>query len=315
MRSRIDQTVVQVGSDVARNRRRRRTRVLAVGLVLAVALSGCGGGGGGADRSLEDLEGDVARLQPGDRPVRFRLDTAVAPEVTAFTVETLGWAHADIGDSGPLTVHVYSNEDHFVAAYTGEFAISVAEARRELQEGQLAFATPGGHVWIYLPNYYEATEEERRQVLFHEYVHTVQTWLAEVRFQSEEPGERSFVPRWLIEGCAEYLAVRAGARRGFVDEDEQRAITVFLAKRSAGVPLSTFETQREAGFLGGSGAAYTLGWLACERLVGAHVPDSVTRRFWVSLASTRDWRQAFVEAFGRTPAEFYADFDSFQASL
>ncbi len=286
-----------------------------MGLVLATALTGCGGGGGGEDRSLDDLEGDVARLQPGDRPVRFRLDTAVAPEVTAFTVETLGWAHADIGDSGPLTVHVYSNEDHFLAAYTGEFAISVAEARRELQEGQLAFATPGGHVWIYLPNYDRATEDERRHVLFHEYVHTLQTWLAEVRLQSEEPGERSFVPRWLVEGCAEYLAVRAGARRGFVDHNEQRAISVFLARRSGGVPLSTLETGGEASFVGGTGAAYTLGWLACERLVTAHGADSVTRRFWVSLASTRDWREAFVEAFGLTPSDFYADFDSFQATL
>lgn len=307
---------VRIGSDVAPNRRRRRSRVAAAGLMLATVLAGCGGGhGGGGDRSLEDLEGAVARLQPGDRPVRFRLDTAVAPEVTAFTVETLGWAHADIGDSGPLTVHVYSNEDHFVAAYTGEFAISVAEARRELEEGQLAFATPGGHVWIYLPNYDQATEDERRHVLFHEYVHTLQVWLAEVRVQSEEPAERSFVPRWLIEGCAEYLAVRAGARRGFVDEARQREITVFLARRSAGVPLSTFETQGEAGFLGGSGAAYTVGWLACERLATAHGTDSVTRQFWVSLASKRDWRLAFVDAFGLTPSEFYTDFDSFRATL
>lgn len=283
-------------------------------MVLAGALAACGGGAG-SDRSLDRLGDDVARLQPGDRPVRFRLDTAVGPAVTGFTVETLAWAHADLGDSGPLTVHVYSDEEHFVAAYTGEFGISAPEARRQLADGQLAFATPGGHVWLYLPNYDRASEDERRHVLFHEYVHTVQVWLAEVRFQSEEPSQRSFVPRWMVEGCAEYLAVQAGSQRGFLDDDRQRALIVLLAKRSAGISLSSVESAGEAGFLGGSGAAYTLGWLGCERLATARGLDAVTRQFWVSLASTRDWQRSFLDTFGVTPASFYADFDAFRATL
>lgn len=299
---------------MARTRREVRARVAVSAVVVTSMLLACGGGGG-ADRSLDDLGDDVARLQPGDRPVRFRLDTDVTPAVTQFTVETLGWAHADIGDSGPLTVHVYSDEDHFVAAYTAEFAISPAEARRQLEEGQLAFSSPGGHVWLYLPNYDEAAEEERRHVLFHEYVHTLQAWLAEVRFQSEDPGERSFVPRWLVEGCAEYLAVRAGARRGFLDEARQRAIVVLLAKRAGVPPLSTVEAAGEAGFLGGTGGAYTLGWLACERLAAAHGPESVTSTFWSALASRRDWRMAFADAFGVSPSAFYAGFDAFAATL
>ncbi len=272
---------------------------------MAVALAGCGGGGG-ADRSLDKLGDDVVRLQPGDRPVRFRLDTSVGPAVTGPTVEILAWAHADLGDSGPLTVHVYSDEDHFVAAYTAEYAISAAEARRELAGGQLAFASPGGHIWLYLPNYDKATEDERRRVLFHEYTHTLQVWLAGVPIQSEGPGQRSFVPRWMIEGCAEYLAVQAGAARGFVDPDRQRAVIVNRAGRTQGVSLSSLESGGEAGFLGGSGAAYTLGWLGCERLAIRSGVESVTRTFWVSMASTRDWQQAFVDTFGVTPAAFYA---------
>jgi len=274
-------------------------------MATAVVLAACGGGGG-ADRSLDNLGDDVARLQPGDRPVRFRLDTSVGPAVTGPTVETLAWAHTDLGDSGPLTVHVYSDEDHFVAAYTAQYAISAPEARRELAGGQLAFASPGGHIWLYLPNYDKATEDERRHVLFHEYTHTLQVWLAGVPIQSEAPGERSFVPRWMIEGCAEYLAVQAGATRGFVDADRQRAIIVAQAERHGGVALSSLESGGEAGFLGGSGAAYTLGWLGCERLAAAHGRDSVARQFWVSMASTRDWQQAFHDTFGVTPATFYA---------
>jgi len=282
--------------------------------MLGAGLAACGSDGGG-DRSLDNLGEDVARLQPGDRPVRFRLDTSVGPAVTGFTVETLAWAHTDLGDSGPLTIHVYGDEEHFVAAYTGEFAISATEARRQLEEGQLAFATPGGHMWLYLPNYDRASVDERRHVLFHEYVHTLQVWLAEVRFQSEEPDQRSFVPRWMVEGCAEYLAVQAGSKRGFVDDARQRAATVARAKRSAGVSLSSLESAGGARFLGGTGEAYTLGWLGCERLATAHGLDAVTRRFWVSLAATRDWRRSFLDTFGTPPAEFYADFDAFQATL
>jgi hypothetical protein len=48
------------------------------------------------------------------------------------------------------------------------------------------------HIWIYLPNFEEDTVEDRRQALFHEYSHTVQDWLAELRFQSVDEREQSF---------------------------------------------------------------------------------------------------------------------------
>jgi len=311
----ISPAVLRVPSGVKNNGPARGARGWSGSTALILTAAVACGGGSPPDRSLDNLGADVARLQPGDRPVRFRLDTAVTPGVTDFTVETFRWAHTDLGDSGPLTIHVYSDEDHFVAAYTGEFAISAVDARRELADGQTAFTSPGGHIWIYLPNYAATPEDERRHALFHEYVHTLQEWLAEVQFQSEDPAARSFVPRWMVEGCAEYLAVQAGAKRGFLDADRQRAITVFRARRGAGAALSTLETAGQAGFLGGSGEAYTLGWLACERLATAHGPDSVTRRFWVAMASKRDWQAAFVDAFGVSPAAFYADFDAFQATL
>lgn len=290
-----------------------RLRLAGLALVLLLALGGCGGGGGDAADPVGGSD-DVARLQPGDRPVRFRLDTAVAPEVQGFIVETLGWAHTDLGDSGPLTVHVYSNEDHFVAAYTNDFAISPAEARDELAGGQTVFQSPGGHIWIYLPNYEDAPLGKRRHALFHEYVHTLQEWQTEVRFQSTLPNERSFVPRWLVEGCAEHLAVKAGAKRGFVDEATYRTLVVAEARTSS-EPLQAFETRGEAEFLGGHGEAYTVGWLACERLASTHGQDSVLHGFWLAMASARDWQKAFTSSFGVAPAAFYADFERYRGTL
>ena len=275
---------------------------------------GCGGGAGGGDPLAGGPAEEDIRLQPGDRPVRFRLDTAVSDEAKAFLVETLAGAHVELGDSGPLTVHVYSDEDHFVEAYVNEFAISRQEARLELAAGQFAFASPGGHIWIYLPNFEVNPPEERRVTLFHEYFHTVQTWHAELRFQSEKAQEQSFVPRWLVEGCAEYLATRAAGARGFVDEGLIRAFILDLAKEG-GEPLVSLETAGGATFIGGSGSAYTVGYLACERLSTTRGPDSVMRQFWVSLANVRNWDRAFVEAFGVTPAVFYADFESYRLTL
>lgn len=287
----------------------RRWGQFLAGTVLCI-LTACGGGGG---ESAEPTD-DVVRLQPGDRPVRFRLDTEVSEDVKRFTIETLAWAHTDLGDSGPLTVHVYSDEEHFVTAYTSEFGISIEDARRQLGEGQTVFASPGGHVWIYLTNYMGAPEGIRRHALFHEYMHTLQDWQAEIRFQSEEPNERSFIPRWLVEGCAEYISVQAGAKRGFLDPIEERDIVLFRARRSEAT-LESLERGGQAGFLGGEGEAYTIGWLGCERLAQRNGLDSVTHRFWLAMAQQRDWKRAFADAFGESPAAFYESFRTFRATL
>ncbi len=263
-----------------------------------------------------DFQGDdVARLQPGDRPVRFRLDTSVSAETTQFVVESLQMAHTDLGDSGPLTVHVYGDERRFVAAYTEDFGISAVEAREELAGGLFAFASEGGHIWLYLPNYNDAPTGFRRVTLFHEYEHTKQGWQAEVRFQSEEPRERSFIPRWLVEGCAAYIAVKAAWERGFVVEAEARAGVLSEALAIA-EPLRGFETGGEADFVdGGEAGAYTVGWLACERLALVHGADSVLHSFWLSMADTRNWQQSFIATFDVTPEEFYADFERYRTSL
>ena len=290
---------------------RRNRRRLVLVLVALALLAGCGGGGRGP--SIDEAE-DIARLQPGDRPVRFRLDTVVSEKTQQFLVETLQWAHTDLGDSGPLTVHVYSDEEHFVTAYTNDFGISVAEARRQLADGQTAFATTGGHMWIYLTNFERRPEAARRLTIFHEYVHTLQTWQAEIRFQSTEPQERSFMPRWIVEGCAEYLAVRAGAARGWVEQAKQRELVVSRAKDAA-EPLEAFETAGQARFRGGAGEAYTVGWLACERLASTSGHAAVAHGFWLSLAKLRDWRPAFAEALGQTPESFYPAFETYRATL
>jgi hypothetical protein len=150
--------------------------------------------------------------------------------------------------------------------------------------------------------------------LFHEYAHTLQQWQADIRFQSVAPDERSFVPRWIVEGCAEYLAVKATGRRRLIDEAKARAAIVAQAKTST-ERLEALETGGEASFRGGTGEAYTVGWLGCERLALVKGEDGVSHGFWLSFAKLRDWQKAFADVFGETPAAFYADFATFRATL
>ena len=41
----------------------------------------------------------------------------------------------------------------------------------------------------------------------------------------------------------------------------------------------------------------------------------MARHFWLAMANHRDWKKAFADAFGTTPADFYRDFEVYRATL
>jgi hypothetical protein len=255
-----------------------------------------------------------ARLQPGDRPVVFRPESQVPADVQRFVIETLDWVHADAGDSGPLTIHAYSDEESYVAAQLSELRLPPEEGHRRVAAGESAYTAEGGNIWLYLPNLQKRSELNQRMALIHEYEHTLQFWQAQLRLQSSASTGPFFVPRWMVEGCADYLAVRVGGRRRLLDERRARDSVVTRAK-ATGEPLESSETGGKASVLGGDGEAYTLGWLGCERLAQRSGEDAVAHGFWLSLAKRWDWRASFAEVFGETPAAFYAEFAEFRATL
>jgi hypothetical protein len=238
----------------------------------------------------------------------------VPADVQRFVIETLGWIHADAGDSGPLTIHAYSDEESYVAAQLSELRLPAEEGRRRVAAGESAYTAPGGNIWLYLPNFQKRSELNQRMGLIHEYEHTLQFWQAQLRFQSSAPAAAYFVPRWMVEGCADYLAVGFGGRRRLLDEGRARDSVVTRA-RATDEPLDSTETGGKSSVLGGEGEAYTLGWLACERLAQRSGDDAVAHGFWLSLAKLRDWRASFAEVFGETAADFYAEFAEFRATL
>lgn len=311
---------------------KRRRWASGVASVLAVATA-CGGSTGQVDdpmalptttvmagaatatpASTAAISTSVPRLQPGDRPLVFVKDDRVSETIQAFIVETLRWAHRDLGDSGPLTVQVFSDEASYSTAYAAAMRVTLDEARQRVAAGVKASAVSSGNIWLYLPNFLKGPDAFRRLALFHEYIHTLQFWHSRSNLASGARRGPPFVPRWIMEGCAEYLTVTATAMTRFVNQSAVRDRNI-ASTRDSVQSLEALETGGAAFSLGGDGQAYTVGWVGCERLANGSSEEAVASGFWLSLAKLQDWQAAFTDAFGMTPAAFYADFAAWRATL
>jgi len=69
------------------------------------------------------------------------------------------------------------------------------------------------------------------------------------------------------------------------------------------VALERFETRS------GDGAAYQLWHRAVRRLADAHGGVGALRGFCAEVGKGRQWRAAFADAFGLSPAAFHAEFE------
>lgn len=293
---------------------RRSTRG---GLLLALALAACGGptefvptpttGPPALPTSTvlpsaaSTLPAGVARRQlvVEGSPITVSYDDGMPGDIILSIEEMLPLARQDLGDSGPLVVHVYATVDAFVAAH------APADRRRAQQyadAGIGASASPGA-IWFYGPNYAPSSDRSRRMVIFHEYFHTVQFTLSN--------RQTAKAPTWLLEGTARYVEVRLGSRHGYVDFDRVR-LSEIGRSRDLG-PLQTFETRAPVTAPGASGP-YALGFVAADYLVNKVGLDAVERLVWTELR-IKDWRAAFAAAFGEPVEQFYASFEDYRRSL
>ncbi len=208
-------------------------------------------------------------------------------------------ARQALGESGAFTIHVNCDVDEY-AASTGT---SVDEARLAIEQGKVAHVR-GRAMWIYGPEFQSKSPSDQRQIVYHEYFHVVQGFLSEGR--SGRSGVKP--PLWLTEGSARYFenAVRAADLRS-ARRDQIR--------RWADLPtLDRLEDAGGSKATGGSGDAYTVGFVAGDYLVNTYGRERLQHDFWVALATT-DWRSAFLEVFGLTVDAFYAEFEAYRATL
>ncbi len=203
-----------------------------------------------------------------------------------------------LGESGAFTIHVNCDVDEY-AASTGT---SVDEARLAIEQGKVAHVR-GRAMWIYGPEFQSKFPSDQRQIVYHEYFHVVQGFLSEGR-----SSRGAVPPLWLIEGSARYFenGVRAADLRS-ARRDQIR--------RWGDLPtLAQLEDAGGSKATGGSGDAYTVGFVASDYLVNTYGRERLQHDFWVALATT-DWRSAFLEVFGLTVDAFYAEFEAYRATL
>ena len=116
-------------------------------------------------------------------------------------------------------------------------------------------------------------------------------------------------PAWLIEGGAEFQAVRAMASGESLIYGQKRNRDAGLA-RTVTTPLSEMETFEVflATFRG-----YRLAEMAAE-LLASRGGEKAMITYWTLLGQETPWEEAFETAFGMTVSEFYRTFEEHRAA-
>ena len=203
-----------------------------------------------------------------------------------------------LGEAGEFAIHVYCDVHEYAAATN----TSVDETQLAIDRRRFAHVR-GSAMWIYGPGFEQKSPSDQRQIVYHEYVHLVQGFLSRGRSSRGE-----VPPLWLIEGSARYFenAVRPG------DLQSARPSQI---RRWADLPrLEQLEDAGGSKATGGSGDAYTVGFVASDYLVNTYGRERLQHDFWVALATT-DWRSAFFEVFGLSVDAFYSEFEAYRATL
>jgi hypothetical protein len=243
--------------------------------------------------------------------------------VLAFISDSLPLVRSDFGDSGPLTLHIYSNENDFVGAWTGLHPSEDANRIRQQIINGLDHAPTYQNWWIYSPNFVKPGPPYRG--MYHEYFHILQKAGMQREFFIPQG-----LPWWVAEGSAEYFGVQGPSDRGLVDGGAIRRQYLRDLRRIT-EPIGAFETQGGSSIAsaGSSGNAYTVGFFASEYLVEKYGVDRWMRDYWEALRgsgptvgqplgrqqNSTEWSTAFQRVFGLSVAQFYAEFEEHRSTL
>jgi hypothetical protein len=219
----------------------------------------------------------------------------------ATIADTVPMARSALGDSGPLTVHVYASADDYVSAIVAG-ANKTPDAVRAYLEGgsHISEASPGA-IWVWVPNFRRQSADSQRISIFHEYFHTVALKFSNNRALGPPTGTRGS-PRWLFEGSARYFEFVSGEMFGYkslfgaTDLASNIKVQIRQVKTRSYGPLASYEGGG-APPSGGGSPQHELGALATDYLVRTYGMDKVKRDYWVAMGNS-DWRGAFATVFG-----------------
>lgn len=240
--------------------------------------------------------------------VLVRFDAGVPPPVVDLVSDSVARAGTAFGSSGPLTVHIYSNPDDYVADQVTHKSRSTPEQKRQtLLRGVLTAEAGFRSIWIYAPSFTRLVLDSSRQVgVIHEYFHTYQ-----LQFEGEDKFPASS-PLWLREGTAEYYSRQAAAAMGVLSVASYRTRALADLKQT---PKTLKDLEGLFNTRAGEDRdAYVLGYFATEFLAKTFGQEPLRRQYWEMLATT-DWRAAFTATFKMTVDAFYPEFERYRASL
>lgn len=158
-----------------------------------------------------------------------------------------------------------------------------------------------GNIQIFLASdcWAPLTEVQRQSVLVHEAFHSLQH-----QFLSDAYA----LPRWLMEGSAEYASFDVLNDWGLIDLATSRAALIAGAAEVS-TPLKKMADLKGWSKADPYGRQYNLGALAVERLVKGKgwKPVALFLRD-IQTSEVSDWRRSFEKVFGRTIQDFYKEF-------
>ena len=207
----------------------------------------------------------------------------------------------------PATVYLYHNLDALAPSYARVRGESVEAARQRLETVHWRGWAGGSFIFVLSGALSKSNVPPIRMIRLgaHELVHVYQNQMAAGGTPGEDQGlilRRG--PVWLIEGSAEFLALRAMAYGGtipYVTGREQVASTASRVQRPLD-ELTTYESVNSAP------GAYELGAMACE-LLAATAGEGALMTYWLPPKSGTSPEENFEATFGITIDEFYRMFE------
>lgn len=272
-------------------------------------------------RMLAAIESDVAR-GPTDDLARFRfgpdIDVAIARDTRAGIIAVDAYFTKVFGSAlaAPGTIYVSSDADWLADAYVAHLKADQGIRRGKVDwfsgchggEAGYGFMFMCANSDVFSGDWFGAgVPAQRSFALAHEYFHMLQYERAVGSLDGCCSGVNTLEmlgPQWLVEGAAEYVAFRILGDSGVMDLQRELDWHTQKAEEVA-TPLEKMQTRE--GYYAEERASSS-GMIAAHFLAESSGLASLAQ-FYDEIGAGKNWEAAFQDAFGVTPAEFYASYD------
>lgn len=174
-------------------------------------------------------------------------------------------------------------------------------------DGDTTLATTfGSEIEVYTSSdvWQSLSSIERVETLVHELFHVYQNLMIQSAIEPELA--------WFAEGTADAVGFAAVLPLGVTSQDEVYNMMSYMLTQN---PISTPFSELE-GFDSMQADAYPLAYMATQYLLGSRgLPVGAIGTVYEGLAAGKPFAQAFQDAFGVTPQDFYTEFEAWRPGI